>query len=103
MITEKDLNEAIAECQGVINPTSNTCIKLASYFTIKEHMFGGDKMSDMRSIPSVADVITISGDSEFAERVNGRSISDVMPIIDELMATLQVVNPRLYNSVINRL
>ena len=40
MITEKDLQEAIAECQGQRNPNANTCIKLAAYLTIQKEMFG---------------------------------------------------------------
>ncbi len=39
MITEHDLQEAIAECQGKRNPDANTCIKLAAFYTIKEHLF----------------------------------------------------------------
>ena len=37
MIKEEDLQEAIAECQGVRNPNANTCLKLASYYTILDH------------------------------------------------------------------
>lgn len=104
MITEQSLNEAIANCQGVINPTSNTCLKLASYFVIKDHMFRNtERLNAMETnIPMVSDTIQLFSDSEFAERINGKSINEVMPVIDELMATLQIVNPRLYNSVINR-
>ena len=39
MITEKDLQDAIAECQGERKPNANTCIKLAAYFTIYDHLF----------------------------------------------------------------
>ena len=39
MITEQDLQAAIAECEGVRNPTSNTCLKLAAYYTIKDKMY----------------------------------------------------------------
>ena len=38
MITEQDLREAIAECQGQRNPNANTCIKLAAYYTILQNM-----------------------------------------------------------------
>ena len=40
MITEKDLQEAIAEGQGQRNPNANTCIKLAAFLTIRKEMFG---------------------------------------------------------------
>ena len=105
MITERDLEEAIAECQGVVKPTSSTCVKLASYLTIKDHMFGPkEREVEMKSIsPITSDIIEYDSGSEFSQRIYGRRISDVLPMIDELMETLQVVNPRLYNSVIDRL
>ena len=39
MITEKDLQEAIAECKGKRNPDSSTCIKLAAFLIIQEHLY----------------------------------------------------------------
>lgn len=104
MITERDLNEAIAECQGVVRPTSNVCLKLASYLTIKDHMFGDGHKEDGYSMETRdTDFINYYGHSEFAERINGRNFQEVLPIIDELMETLQIVNPRLYNSVMDKL
>ena len=38
MITENDLLEAIAECQGDRNPNANTCIKLAAYYILLDHL-----------------------------------------------------------------
>ena len=37
------------------------------------------------------------------DTVNGRPMSDVLPVIDELMTTLQVLHPRLYDGVLNKL
>ena len=47
MITEKDLQEAIAECQGQRNPNANTCIKLAAFYTIRRELFGEEKDAGM--------------------------------------------------------
>ena len=52
MITEKDLQEAIAECEGQRNPNANTCIKLAAFYTIRQHMFGEDQISEAHSFAS---------------------------------------------------
>jgi hypothetical protein len=58
----------------------------------------------MKSIsPITSDIIEYDSGSEFSQRIHGRKISDVLPMIDELMETLQVMNPRLYNSVMDRL
>lgn len=41
--------------------------------------------------------------SEFAVCVNGKCFSEIMPHLDELMETLKLVQPRLYDSFILRL
>ena len=108
MITEQDLREAIAECQGVRNPNANTCIKLAAYYTIKEHLF--PEKSQMPPVYSYAPApddtnltINYNGQSEFLELINGRKVENVLPLLDELMTTLQAVHPKLYDSVIRKL
>lgn len=103
MIREQDLDEAIANCQGVMNPTSNTCLKLASYYTIKDHMFKREEPVNTGYSMSNGNAVYIPSESEFAEKVNGRDVSDVMQVMDELMTTLSVINPRLYNGVMNKL
>lgn len=109
MITEKDLLEAIAECQGQRNPNANTCIKLAAYYTILQNITSNTQ-PDPNPIPTysyagspVGNTINYEGDSEFLQLVNGRDQDEILPVIDELMTTLQVINPRLYNSVIRKL
>lgn len=42
-------------------------------------------------------------DSEFSRRVAGRDPSEIMPVMDELMDTISIINPRLYNGVMDRL
>ena len=109
MITEKDLLEAIAECQGQRNPNANTCIKLAAYYTILQNITGSAQ-PDPDPIPTysyagppIGNTINYEGDSEFLQLVNGRDQDEILPVIDELMTTLQVINPRLYKSVIRKL
>jgi len=108
VITEKDLQEAIAECQGTRNPTSSTCIKLAAYLTLKEHLYGSQNQTEIEPMPrysyaSGVDRITYDGESEFAQTVNGRRQDEVMPVIEELMETVRAINPRLYASAIRKL
>ena len=109
MITEQDLQAAIAECQGVKNPTANTCIKLAAFYTIKNEMFGNREQPSV-DIPlySYADkktenTIDYDSGSEFSDAINGRQQDEVWPVIDELMQTLQAIQPRLYASVMRKL
>lgn len=40
---------------------------------------------------------------EFARAVNGRMQDEVFPLLDEMMATIRAVHPKLYNAVLDRL
>ena len=110
MITEKDLQEAIAECQGQRNPTANTCIKLAAFYTIRREMFGEEKEAgplpgySYASEPSTADLLIHNdSDSEFARTIDGRRQDEIWPLMDEMMDTIHAIHPRLYNAVMDRL
>lgn len=108
MITEKDLQEAIAECEGQRNPTAHTCIKLAAFYTIKQHMFPGEvqtMLPQLRNPYSQADdgLVHVDSDSEFAKTVEGLPADVIWNIIDELMETLSVLNPKLYKSIMNKI
>ena len=103
MITERDLLEAIAECNGTPKPNANTCVKLAAYYTILNNMRDEPKQQMMAdysydSAPSIP-----YSNSEFSQIVEEKGIDKVFPILDELMSTIGVLNPRLYQSVIRKL
>lgn len=104
MITQHDLQEAIAECQGKRNPDANTCIKLAAYFTIMDAMYP-QTTPEYLQLSSGAQPPAIEYDSgtEFSNAVKGRTADEIMPIIDELMSAVKVLHPRLYNGVMNKL
>ena len=105
MITERDLEEAIAECQGQRNPNANTCIKLAAFYTIRQHLFPTERV-DPEPAPSysyASGVINYDGDSEFAEAINGLDTQKVLAIIEEAMEAVSVLQPRLYDSIIRKL
>ena len=106
MITIKDLQEAIAECHGERNPNAQTCIKLAAYYTIMDHMGVNEPPAYSYQAEPVArqsDGIRYEGDSDFARAVDGKSPDMIWPVIDELMSTLQTLNPRLYAGVMRRI
>ena len=104
MITKKDLESAIAECQGRRNPDAKTCIMLAAFYTIKREMFEEEKKDEYSYAPApVRNTIEMNSDSEFARAVDGREIDEILPIIDELMDTLRILQPRLYDAVMMRL
>ena len=107
MITEHDLDEAIAECKGKRKPDANDCIKLAAFLTIKEQLYpGGQQMQSFSYSPPptvAAETVDYQSDSEFAGAVDGKRQNEVWPVMDELMDTLAVINPRLYDAVMRKL
>lgn len=112
MITEQDLQAAIAECKGERNPNANTCIKLAAFYTIYDHLYGSAEVEQEQSYsyaaPPVVENITetvIDYDSgtEFSDLIHGRRAADVWAVMDELMSVLQATRPRLYDGTMNQI
>lgn len=105
MITEKDLQQAITECQGVRNPNASTCAKLASYYTIMDHIKepSGDPIPKYSYDPGPADTIRRLGDTEFLETIQDKRTDSVLLAMDELMDTLKIISPRLYNGMMRKL
>jgi len=105
LITEQDLREAIAECQGQRNPNASTAIKLASFFTILDHITDDSKLDKPQTQQySFAPPPTVyDSGTDFSDRIQGMDMNDVLAVMDELMTTLSVVNPRLYDAVLRKL
>lgn len=115
MITKDDLQAAIAECIGERNPNANTCIKLAAYYTIQQHLFpektqlpeenSTHQLSYSFAPPpeQIETTIEFDSDTEFGKLVAGKKSADVWPVMDELMQAVQVLQPRLYASVLRKL
>lgn len=99
MITEQELREAIAECQGQRNPNAQTCIKLAAYYTILENTIKQTEEYSFSKPPE----IEYTNNTEFAEAIKGKEPAEVWEKIDELLEALEVLNPRLYKSFIRKL
>lgn len=110
MITEQDLQAAIAECQGKRNPDANTCIKLAAFYTIQREMYGEPKQPEHQPEYSYAPppdqkpyLISLDSDTEFARVIEDREPEEIMPLIDEAMTLLQAVYPACYNAIMKKL
>lgn len=52
--------------------------------------------------PEPSETVGRYGDSEFLEAVDGKPINGVMQIMDELVGSMQVLQPRIYDSVMRR-
>lgn len=110
MISEQELHEAIAECQGQRNPNASTCIKLASFYTILDHIkiVKDDENDQVKTENDYVEGYsfappTYDSGTEFSDRIRDMDIYNVLSVMDELMTTLSVVNPRLYDGVMRKL
>lgn len=115
MITENDLREAIAECEGQRNPTANTCLKLAAFYTIRDKMYPQwDKDKDRADCQnqsyqnpkysySTYGSREYVSDTEFMSIVKDLPINKVLEVLDETMSALSVLNPKLYQASIRKL
>lgn len=75
-------------------PTHAVMQKLAALYTVRDHM--------IIQMPTAETIVAVS-DSEFMQRAGGMDRTLFLRIMDELMATLSVVNPALYDSVLRML
>lgn len=107
MITHHDLQEAIAECQGAKAPNSNTCIKLAAYYILMEHLYPEEReirgYSHASGEQPETKAAAYDSGTEFSDLIRGMPMDQVLPVMDELMTTIQVLNPRLYDGVLRKL
>lgn len=104
MITEQDLREAIAECEGDRHPTPSTCIKLAAYYALLKNMRGEqtETAPQVRYSFETRDDVKYSN-SEFSQIVKEKGLSNCFPVIDEIIGVLGVINPSMYQNALQRL
>lgn len=102
MFSKRELENAIAEYEDKCNSFSD-CQKLATYKILHAEYFP-DKPKEQRTAvysslePEPETIVDDYGDSEFYSTIRGLCAESVWAVMDELMTTLQVVNPRLYNA-----
>lgn len=110
MITKEDLEAAIAECQGERNPNAQTCIKLAAYYTILDNIRKPEPQdygASYTAAPTVIDTgerfIDYHRDTELSRLIDGKEAYPVWEVMDELLQTLKMIMPPLYNGTVEKL
>lgn len=102
MISEKELYKAINGLENCSDPTYETVKKLADFYIVKNELYGYPEQVK-QTAPAEEKVIGDYGESEFCSEICGLDAVHVFCVLDELMSTLQIVNPRLYNAVMRKL
>lgn len=93
MLTADRIN---AEIASVIEHGDNRqdILYLASLYNVRDHL---------EQSASVSNVVNAKGNSDFINCVNGKCFDDVIPVLDELMDTLKIINERVYQGVMRKL
>lgn len=110
MIRRQDLLDAIAETEKRPNDY-HKCEKLATYYTLLSHLYPEiderpqpGMMSGEFSFDNAPEaVVGHYGESDFLKAMSGKDEREAWELMDELMQTLAVLNPRLRDSVMRKL
>ena len=93
MLTEKELSEQIAAIEAAPASWQNV-ERLAALYTIQEH---NKRVTDVVTVEAVDD----EEKSDFLKCAS--KCGCIWSILDELMTTLAVLQPRLYSSVMRKI
>lgn len=110
MFTKAELIDAINELEEGKHSIQN-CGKLAAIYTVLDHLYPEEPRQEYtlargysgESEEEKAEIISDYGDTEFLSAISGKNAESVWLLMDELMTTLMVVNPRLYDSVLRKI
>lgn len=95
MINIEEVNGEIARLES--QPTTMVTIeKLASLYVVRDHL-------TISPSKPVIDGEMPSGESELYCACAGKSVPEVMGVMDDLMNALMVIQPKLYSAVLTKL
>ena len=104
MISRAEIEKAIEECQGNKNQDANTCMKLAAYYVLLDHVGAYSRnLSQMSFASEPVDKVVCESNSEFLEVIQGMNMHEVIAVMDDLMEAVQGLVPRLYTATIDKL
>lgn len=105
MITEKEILDAISECET--EPiTSSKVGKLADLYIIHNHLFGRTNIipqNNPRQKTIETPIIKTLCDTEFLAAINGKETQCVINILNDLFDALKILQPRIYDIIIQKL
>lgn len=99
----KEIDWAISDLEEK-ETSENRYILLAALHICRDHMMGNmpEPRAAVYSEPEAAPLEQY-GDSEFLQAISGKRPAEAWAVMDELMDTLRVVNPRTYDSVMRKM
>lgn len=101
MISMEQISGEIAALEEE-KPTHSVMQKLAALYTVRDHMVLAAQPAPASAIVSETIPDTGINSGEFLQAISGMEIKELLPILEDLMSTLQVVQPRLYDGVMRK-
>ena len=98
MISIEQLNGEIAALEDE-KPTFAVMSRLADLYCIRDHIAIGDRTQAAKQVTTAH----IDSDTEFARTVEGLPLENVWGVMDELMLTVEALQPRVYAAVLRKL
>ena len=106
MVDPKELEVEIARLEYADSSYPNYA-KLANLYVIQDRLNRKNVREQAPDYSSAtaptSTTVPRYGNTEFLEAIEGRDVGAVLDVIDELMDTLQVANPRVYNGVMRKI
>lgn len=98
MISQKWLLDAMDECES--EPmTAAKREKLSQIYIIYDHLYGFQPNATKIKTEKKS-VVSTGGTSDFLKAVEGKEANAIWDIINELMASIKVIQPNLYDAVL---
>lgn len=94
MLNIEEINKTILDLEQH-DTTYAVCEKLSWLYIVRDHLTG---QQQKQPVP-----LSVSGDSEFLQAVDGKESTSAWSVMDDLMDTLKTVNPRVYESVLRKI
>lgn len=91
-MTIEEINHEIEQLEPAEINTRNVQV-LANLYTIRDNL----------NVPCSADRFPQMNGSELNRAISGKGIGDVLEVFNELMDTLQMMAPKLYEATLQRL
>lgn len=99
MFTKRELCDAIKECENAPASFQN-CEKLAVFYSLYDRLFAENPENERRNAKNE---VRTTANSEFLRTIAGKDWTSLLVILDELMDTIKILQPRLYDAAMQKL
>lgn len=100
MFTKSELLDIMEELENSPKTFQNIQ-KLATFYSIYDHLYGGNIMPVQETVRK--EVVDDYGDTDFLQAVAGADAREVFMIMDEMVTVIQTLQPRLYEASLQKL